>query len=323
MIDDLPLMVWVGRLRRASLTGVLGVCRDARPFHYSIVPPFQPDADYATSPRCPASGNKPNSGRGRAGRGLGTRGHWVKQSQCATRHAGTGGTDRAKQSQLPLEGVGRGRPAYEGPRVYCAKQTQFPARRVAGDARLCETNPISRAGTCPRAERRGTNMQNKPNLARAPGNGRGRPVVQTNPICRWTVSGKDTQPTKSGVADCAKQTQFRAQPRGTRPGRRGLWDKCAKRTQFATTTPGPRLGGRGTWSAVQTNPICGSQACGDVAVRGPHPTDFAGSSRQTKPISAQGRAGRSRRGGGRGEDVRNEPNLPAGPVEAIECPGRG
>jgi hypothetical protein len=50
------------RAKCAKRTQVRGVGRRVEypPFHYSVIPPFQFDADCATSPRCPASGNKAN-----------------------------------------------------------------------------------------------------------------------------------------------------------------------------------------------------------------------------------------------------------------------
>ena len=63
-----------------------------------------------------------------------------------------------------------------------------------------------------------------------------------------------------------------------------------KQSQFPAAPGGSRPEGRGPWGVVQTNPICGSQARGHAAVRGTHPTDFAGLPRQTKPISRRGRA---------------------------------
>jgi hypothetical protein len=93
MIDDLRLMIWVGRLRRASRTGGLGICPDAPPFHYSIIPPFQSHAYCAKQTQLGWSGEGPEgemcetnpipatSGRSRAGTPNLRRADYAKQSQ--------------------------------------------------------------------------------------------------------------------------------------------------------------------------------------------------------------------------------------------------
>jgi hypothetical protein len=136
-------------------------------------------ANRATSPRCPASGNKPNS-RMRQNKTNFGRGKRAKQTQLGSPWRSGPETERAKQSQFERSRAG-GRPAHEEMimrnkakpgragisggrqlgRANCAKRTQFPARRSPRDARLCKTNQIwvaSAAGTG------GRSCETKPNL---------------------------------------------------------------------------------------------------------------------------------------------------------------
>jgi hypothetical protein len=124
---------------------------DIPPFHYSIIPPFQSDAGRATSPRCPASGNKANfrqPGRRRPIRCakqtqfsqgyerrqmLSTKGfmdNWTcerprqnKANSCTDEVTAGGRGDYVKQSQFPPR-------ARASPKPNRAKQSQFAPRQV-------------------------------------------------------------------------------------------------------------------------------------------------------------------------------------------------
>jgi hypothetical protein len=141
------------------------------------------------------------------------------------------------------------------------KQPEFPAGGVGRGPRGAGRRPI---------------VQNKPNSARAPGKGRGRPGGpagdqwrKTNPIARsgaprWCRGvGRRVEyplfqysiiPPFHSHADCAKQTQFAATPRGP-----GLGERGANVRNKANSAPAPPSA-RVEW--CQTNPIRPGRAAG-------------------------------------------------------------
>jgi hypothetical protein len=102
------------------------------PFQYSIIPPFQSDADCATSPRCPASGNKPNSS-------IADCGFWIADSE------------RPAARRLGLRGpiVQTRRPRQKSP-SWVSTRVSGPISQVGSVepdfCRVRQTNPICLAG---------------------------------------------------------------------------------------------------------------------------------------------------------------------------------
>ena len=163
--------------------------------------------------------------------------------------AGTGGTDRAKQSQSPPESVGRGRPTYEERRAYRAKQTQF-ARQY-------------RAGRGHRGEGRGQSCGTKPNL---PGHGKARAPTgercETNPIWPGLTEGRvPWRPTIRNKANLAGPTG-RPIPGGKKCETNPIWPGLGRAgfpagKRCETNPIRPRLTeGRVPWRSTMRNEAC-------------------------------------------------------------------
>jgi hypothetical protein len=171
--------------------GTRGKCAKQTQFgHVVRASPVAGRANCATSPRCPASGKKPNSSIADC----------AKQTQFAPRHAGTSGTDRATSPRCPasgnkanlaLGGVGRGRPTHS-----------LSLRAGSTKRRLCETKPIrgDAAGDGAWGTRDEGCCTNKPN----------------------SYHGADPEIGVPGRANCAKQSQFARLRRAG--GATGAWD---------------------------------------------------------------------------------------------------
>jgi hypothetical protein len=190
------------------------------------IPPFQPDANCATSPRCPASGNEPNfASRDEGGGAWDDGANYAKQSQtwagwgiwgtahgrsrlCKTKPIWWG--QMCKTNPICLVGCGRGgRNMQNEPNLPAGGSAEPPPAAIMQNEpnfrrrdRSCETNPI---------------MQNKPNWE-------GRPC-KTKPIC-------PTSTRAAGRGDSAKQSQF---PHGPYRARAG--DAVGIITQLRKTKP--------------------------------------------------------------------------------------
>jgi hypothetical protein len=163
---------------------------------------------------------------------------------------------------------GNGRWLPEPPRANCAKRSQFPVSRAAGNARLCETKPIWLVGRGPG----GQTARNEANFRRAeippPFQYSIIPAFRSDADCAkrsqsrrgrvgWGLGSEGrlckTNPiSESGPAGAGSRWYKRSQfvRRGQRSARAGevtsggvAWARCAKQTQFATDgqeRPSPR-----------------------------------------------------------------------------------
>jgi hypothetical protein len=213
------------------------------PFHYSIIPPFPSDAhrakrsQFLPDRQARASGasvrNEPNSAKPAGGPGC------RREKMCETNpiwvgSAGTGGTERTKQTQFRQTGRPAGSPESEN--VQNEPNLRRWRKKSGGDAhptescrdRTCETNPIpdgaGRRTEYPKSE----NVRNKANFA---------PDEQER--TRASHAGE------LSLRSNAKRSQFLPDRQARSPG-----GKCAKRSQF-----------RGSGSARANVSTVGERSC--------------------------------------------------------------
>ncbi len=109
---------------------------------------------------------------------------------------------------------------------------------------------LCRVGRGPSGVGRGVNVQNEPNLGRAPKNGRGRsPEALTSKRCKTNPISGEAGGARDARESCKTNPICPAGPGATRPQGRGTRGDCAKRSQFR----GVRLGPEG--ETRETNPI--------------------------------------------------------------------